>query len=94
MTAPPPELLALEQSYLDLAHRLNARGIRLIVVGYPQKGAIYPEFAPPDLPRTTPGGQYDQFVDSAQLELLPGEVAVGAGRLQGLHMCLVVVRVV
>ena len=36
-------LTALEASYLALARRLNDKGIHLIVVGYPQKVALYPE---------------------------------------------------
>ena len=43
-------LSALEASYLALARQLNERGIHLIVIGYPQKVAIYPEMAPPDMP--------------------------------------------
>jgi hypothetical protein len=54
-------LATLEASYLALASRLNARGIHLIVVGYPLKAAIYPEMAPPDMPLRPRGGSYDQF---------------------------------
>jgi hypothetical protein len=52
---------ALEASYVTLAHRLQDKGIKLIVVGYPTKAAIYPEMAPPDLPSRPAGGNYDQF---------------------------------
>jgi hypothetical protein len=52
---------ALEASYVTLAHRLQDKGIKLIVVGYPTKAAIYPEMAPPDLPLRPAGGNYDQF---------------------------------
>ena len=57
----PVGLAALESSYLALARRLNARGIHLIVVGYPLKAAIYPEMAPPNTPLRPRGGSYDQF---------------------------------
>src|SRR5581483_8968271 len=39
-------LSRLEQSYVDFAQRLHEKGLRLIVVGYPSKLAIYPEMAP------------------------------------------------
>jgi alginate O-acetyltransferase complex protein AlgJ len=66
---PPPDMngldaagmSALEASYVALAHRLQDKGIKLIVVGYPTKAAIYPERAPPDLPLRPAGGNYDQF---------------------------------
>jgi hypothetical protein len=54
-------LLALEDSYLTLARRLREKGVQLIVVGYPDKAAIYPEKAPPEMPVMAAGGNYDQF---------------------------------
>ena len=54
-------LTALEASYLALARQLNDKGIYLIVVGYPQKVALYPEMAPPDMPLQPGGGNYEQF---------------------------------
>ena len=51
----PPQLAALEQGFLALAQRLAARGVRLIVVGYPDKSAIYPEMTPAQLPGPRPG---------------------------------------
>src|SRR5580704_17397505 len=56
-------LAALEASYLTLARRLNDKGIHLIVVGYPQKVALYPEMAPPDMPLKPGGGNYEKFRD-------------------------------
>jgi len=56
-------LAALEASYLTLARRLDDKGIHLIVVGYPQKAAIYPDMAPPDMPLPPAGGNYDRFRD-------------------------------
>ena len=56
-------LAALEASYLVLARRLNDKDIHLIVVGYPQKVALYPEMAPPDMPLKPGGGNYEQFRD-------------------------------
>jgi hypothetical protein len=55
------KLAALEAHFTGLADRLNERGIRLIVVGYPDKSRIYPEKAPPKLPLAAPGGNYDKF---------------------------------
>jgi hypothetical protein len=54
-------LLALEHSYLTLARRLHEKGVRLIVVGYPDKKAIYPEMMPSQMPAVPPGGNYDKF---------------------------------
>ena len=56
-------LATLEASYLTLARRLNDKGIHLIVVGYPQKAALYPDMAPPDMPLPAAGGNYDRFRD-------------------------------
>ncbi len=56
-------LATLEASYLTLARRLNDKGIHLIVVGYPEKAALYPEMAPPDMPLPAAGGNYDRFRD-------------------------------
>jgi hypothetical protein len=55
------DLLVLEQSYADLARRLRAKGIYLIVVGYPTKLAIYPEMAPADLRSAAHNDRYDKF---------------------------------
>jgi hypothetical protein len=54
-------LSELEQSYITLAQWLHDRGVQLIVVGYPDKSAIYPEMAPPQMPQMAAGGNYDQF---------------------------------
>ena len=54
-------LTALEASYLALARQLNDKGIHLIVVGYPQKVALYPEMAAPGMPLQPGGGNYEQF---------------------------------
>jgi hypothetical protein len=54
-------MAALEESYITLARRLRDKSIKLIVVGYPAKSAIYREMAPPDLPLRPVGGNYDQF---------------------------------
>ena len=54
-------LAALEDRYVSLAHRLRDKGIKLIVVGYPAKSAIYPEMVPPDLALRPAGGNYDRF---------------------------------
>ena len=54
-------LAALERSFLTLAERLHDKGVRLIVVGYPDKSRVYPEMAPPQLPLRPPDGNYDKF---------------------------------
>jgi SGNH hydrolase-like domain, acetyltransferase AlgX len=62
----PPEpnaatLAALEERYLALARRLHDKGVQLVVVGYPDKSRVYPEKAPPDMPRPLAGGNYDRL---------------------------------
>lgn len=56
-----PRLAALEAAYVTLARRLNNKGVQLIVVGYPDKSAVYAEKAPREMPRMAAGGNYDQF---------------------------------
>jgi hypothetical protein len=55
------DLFALEESYTTLAERLREKGIRLIVVGYPSKLAIYPEMAPAQLRAAARSDNYDKF---------------------------------
>jgi hypothetical protein len=52
---------AVKQSFLDLARRLGEKGIRLLVIGYPDKSRIYPEMVPADAPSLLPGGNYDKL---------------------------------
>jgi hypothetical protein len=52
---------ALERSFLDLAGRLREKGVRLVVIGYPDKSRIYPEMAPADEPLLLPDGNYSQL---------------------------------
>jgi hypothetical protein len=54
-------LSSLEESYLTLARRLHDKGVKLIVVGYPDKSTIYSEMAPRQMPTRTAGGNYDRF---------------------------------
>jgi SGNH hydrolase-like domain, acetyltransferase AlgX len=54
-------LSALEESYVTLAERLREKGVRLIVVGYPSKLAIYPEMAPAELRAAAHNDNYDKF---------------------------------
>ena len=44
-------LAILKNGFVTLAHRLGDRDIHLIVVGYPDKSALYPEMAPPRMPQ-------------------------------------------
>jgi hypothetical protein len=44
------QLAILEKGFMTLAHWLGNRDIHLIVVGYPDKSALYPEMAPARMP--------------------------------------------
>jgi len=56
------ELAILENGFVTLAHRLSSRGIHLIVVGYPDKSALYPETAPARMPVLwTSNSNYGRF---------------------------------
>jgi hypothetical protein len=70
-------LLALEESYVNLAQRLRQKGIRLIVLGYPRKLAIYPEMAPAELRGASRSGNYDKFrrflADRTDLQFIDAE---------------------
>jgi hypothetical protein len=44
------QLAILENGFVTLARRLRDRDIHLIVVGYPDKSALYPEMAPARMP--------------------------------------------
>ncbi len=52
------QLAVLEDGFLALARRLQAKGVHLLVIGYPDKSAIYPEMAPPHMPLPPTGGNY------------------------------------
>jgi hypothetical protein len=54
-------LAELEGRFVQLAQRLREKGIRLIVVGYPDKSQIYPEMAPPQMPAIPDGGNFDKL---------------------------------
>ena len=45
------QLAILQKGFVTLAHWLGDRDIHLIVVGYPDKSALYPEMAPPRMPQ-------------------------------------------
>jgi SGNH hydrolase-like domain, acetyltransferase AlgX len=59
-------LAILENGFVTLAHRLADKDIHLIVVGYPDKSALYPEMAPPRMPllwtRDSNYGRLRQFL--------------------------------
>ena len=50
----PAQMTAFEQSFVTLAEMLAHRGIRLVVVGHPDKVRVYPEMAPPNMPLPLP----------------------------------------
>jgi SGNH hydrolase-like domain, acetyltransferase AlgX len=54
-------LKAVENSFLVLARRLQDKGVRLLVVGYPDKSRIYPEMLPAEATVIPPGGNYDRL---------------------------------
>src|SRR5580700_10992432 len=56
------QLAVLEKGFVTLAHWLGDRGIHLIVVGYPDKSALYPEMAPARMPLLwTSSSNYQRF---------------------------------
>jgi len=54
-------LAALEAGFLSLARRLHQRGVRLVVIGYPDKARIYPEMLPAEAPPPPRGGNADKL---------------------------------
>jgi len=52
---------ALEASFLALARRLHEKGVRLIVIGYPDKARMYPALLPPEAPLPPRGGNADKL---------------------------------
>ncbi len=57
----PAKMTALKQSFVTLAEVLARRGIRLVVVGHPDKVRIYPEMAPPSMPLPLPNDNVSKF---------------------------------
>ena len=55
------QLAMLEDGFVSLARRLHDRGVHLLVIGYPDKAAIYPEMAPPQMPLPPAGGNYGRL---------------------------------
>ena len=55
------QLASLEDGFVTLARLLRDRGVRLLVAGYPDKAAIYPEMAPPQMPLPPAGGNYGRL---------------------------------
>ena len=51
----------LETSFSALEKRLEAKGIRLVVIGYPDKSMTYPEYLPEQAPKIPRGGNYDKL---------------------------------
>ncbi|WP_421994026.1 alginate O-acetyltransferase AlgX-related protein [Reyranella sp.] len=52
---------ALTASFGDLARRLQEKGLRLVVVGYPDKSMVYPEHVPANGRLLLPGGNHDRL---------------------------------
>jgi hypothetical protein len=55
------QLATLENGFVTLAHRLGDKDIHLIVVGYPDKSALYPEMAPARMPLLWTNSNYGRF---------------------------------
>ena len=56
------QLAILQKGFVTLAHWLGDRDIHLIVVGYPDKSALYPEMAPARMPLLwTSSSNYQRF---------------------------------
>jgi len=55
------ELAALENRFTTLAQRLHEKGIRLVVVGYPDKTQIYPDKISERMPPVPVGGNFDKL---------------------------------
>jgi hypothetical protein len=55
------QLATLENGFVTLAHRLGDKDIHLIVVGYPDKSALYPEMAPARMPLLWTSSNYGRF---------------------------------
>ena len=55
------QLAILEDGFVTLARRLHDKGVHLLVIGYPDKAAIYPEMAPPQMPLPPDGGNYGRL---------------------------------
>jgi hypothetical protein len=54
------QLAILEDGFLALARQLQDKGIHLLVIGYPPKSTIYPEMAPPQMPKP-PAENYERL---------------------------------
>src|SRR5262249_55566271 len=70
-------LAELENRFVELARRLDARGIHLIVIAYPDKSKVYPEMAPPQMPLLPPGDNADRLrrflAEQKSLSFIDGE---------------------
>jgi hypothetical protein len=82
----PAQLTELEDRFVQLANRLQDKGIRLIVVGYPDKSQIYPEMAPPQMPVIPDGGNFDQLrhflANQPSLTFIDAKALLKQARLQ------------
>jgi SGNH hydrolase-like domain, acetyltransferase AlgX len=62
------QVAILQKGFVTLAHQLRDRDIHLIVVGYPDKSALYPEMAPARMPllwtSSSNYGRFRQFLAS------------------------------
>jgi hypothetical protein len=56
-----PAFSEFEESFVQFAELLARHGIKLVVVGYPDKSMLYPEFLPAGVPRPSDGGKYDRL---------------------------------
>ena len=55
------QLAVLEDGFASLARRLQGKGVHLLIIGYPDKSAIYSEMAPPHMPKLAAGNNYGRL---------------------------------
>jgi SGNH hydrolase-like domain, acetyltransferase AlgX len=56
-----PAFLRIEHSFVQFAELLKRRDIKLVVVGYPDKSTLYPNYLPASVPQLPSAGKYDRF---------------------------------
>jgi hypothetical protein len=73
------QYLEVEQSFSDLAATLRRRGIRLVVVDYPDKSEFYPEYLPSDVPNLPENGKLARL--RRALDANPGLIHIDVKKL-------------
>src|SRR5262249_36538499 len=76
---PEETYLKIERSFADLDVALGRRGIRLVVVDYPDKSEFYSEFLPPNVPNLPRDGNLSRL--RRALDRNTGLIHVDVGKL-------------